>query len=812
MLNRGQAALRLAGVKVTQLAKATGVSKMSASRWLRGLKVPDDDNAKRIFEAFGVAPELWRSSAKAPIGLAAELRARPPVPEAKPKTLAEELDELMAGDTLSAAERQQSIALKLRQYAQDVDTALEELTVFDRVVCHASFVGLRSRLLELFDGEPEAPEVAAALPDVPEGGPIARLRTLRRELEALEDSCETFAASLLSMQAIGRANQMHAQGARARRLLEKARLSANLKEIFASDVWRGAVRQLCDVLRKSPDALAATIEALEPVEDDFAQALLGALRVVRFITWPCDKYQTDIVGFARDVLGVELWQKQVELCGLVLEHDWVACASGHRIGKSLVLAVLALWFYCCFPKARVFITAPTDRQLQEVDWREIRMRFADSGVCLDCRLANKGLEPSCQIKAPCPHSAKIDGEIRDRATGGLHSEDFREIIGFSAKDAESAAGLAGENIMFLVEEASGVPQPIYNAIKGNLAGGGLLILLGNPTRNEGEMYDAFYPRKGQKSEYATLRVSSEETPNVVLELERGDPRMIKGLSTKEWCKARAREWGKDSALYKVRVKGEHALGEDGRLISIAMIVEAEARWLDAEDDGTLYIGIDPAGASGLNDKSGFAVRRAMRAIEVGAREKLDDDDHLALVLELIVKHGTPGECAIVNVDNDGVGVGTLSRLRQYEASNPGLFKAYGVKASLPARREPQAYDTTRDELAANLARWLRAGGGIPEDPELAAEMHAYEMSVRLSKRGERAKVTPKETIKKALGRSPDKCNALELSVWRQVEVVETAAPEAHPSVAKDRIVHGGIDPYAGGDRGGRSRGAIDPYG
>jgi transcriptional regulator with XRE-family HTH domain len=811
--NRAQDALRQRGVTVTALAKLIGVSKMTASRWLRGLKAPDEKHAAAIAVAFGVPADWWRRDSAS--GLAVELRNRPkPLAADGPRSLVDELDALLEGGTLSAAERQQALALQLRKHALDVDAALEQLTIYDKVVCHASFVGMRARLERLFEGEPEGPAVLAALPMPPPDGPVARLRDIRGELERLEASCEAFAASLLGGGAVGRANQLHSHASRAHRLLEKARITATPKELFSSDTWRQCVRQLSDVLRKSPDALQATIAELEPLDDDFSRVMRDALRIVRFITWPTDRYQRDIVGFAREILGVELWSKQEELVTRVLEHDWVACASGHRIGKSLVLAVLALWFYCCFPKARVFITAPTDRQLQEVDWREIRMRFADSGICLDCRLANKGVDPMFQVKAPCPHSAKIEGDMRDRATGGLHSEDFRQIIGFSAKDAESAAGLAGENLMFLVEEASGVPQPIYNAIKGNLAGGGKLILLGNPTRNEGEMYDAFYPRKGQQSEYSTMRVSSEETPNVVHALERGDPRMIKGLSTKAWCEARAREWGKDSALYKVRVLGQHALGEDGRLISIALIVESESRWLEADEDGTLYIGIDPAGPTGSNDETGFAARRNKKALEVGGRRGLDEDDHLALVLELISRHGVSGECAIVNVDSDGLGAGIISRLRQYESGSPGVFKVFDVKPSHPARREPQVYDTTRDELAANLARWLRGGAGIPEDVLLAAEMHAYEMTMKLvGKKGERTKVTPKEQLKKALGRSPDRCNALELSVWEQREEAITVAGMGTPAVSKERLGHGGIDPYAGGQRqGNRAGGALDPYG
>jgi transcriptional regulator with XRE-family HTH domain len=61
VLNRGQAELR--GTPLAAVAQAAGCSKKSASRWLRGDKIPDDEHAARLEQAFGVSPRAWHSAA-----------------------------------------------------------------------------------------------------------------------------------------------------------------------------------------------------------------------------------------------------------------------------------------------------------------------------------------------------------------------------------------------------------------------------------------------------------------------------------------------------------------------------------------------------------------------------------------------------------------------------------------------------------------------------------------------------------------------------------------------------------------------------
>lgn len=63
--SKAQETLLARAVRGVDLARAIGVSEKSASRWLRGEKVPDDEHAAAIEKAFGVPRGDWRLASKA---------------------------------------------------------------------------------------------------------------------------------------------------------------------------------------------------------------------------------------------------------------------------------------------------------------------------------------------------------------------------------------------------------------------------------------------------------------------------------------------------------------------------------------------------------------------------------------------------------------------------------------------------------------------------------------------------------------------------------------------------------------------------
>ena len=130
-------------------------------------------------------------------------------------------------------------------------------------------------------------------------------------------------------------------------------------------------------------------------------------------------------------------------------------------------------------------------------------------------------------------------------------------------------------------------------------------------------------------------------------------RLIPGLAMPEWIAEKKEEWGEKSALYLVRVKGEFAEHEEGKIFSLHTIEQAEQRWSETPAEGRLYIGLDPAGERGRGDEIVFAARRGLKLIELVPRRGLDEQGHLAELLRIVHRLRQPRETVVVVVDREG---------------------------------------------------------------------------------------------------------------------------------------------------------------
>jgi phage terminase large subunit len=393
----------------------------------------------------------------------------------------------------------------------------------------------------------------------------------------------------------------------------------------------------------------------------------------------------------------------------------------------------------------------------------------------------------------------LDGTPGKLARTGIKSHDFRELVGFTAREVEAVAGISGQNVMYVVDEASGVDDLIFEAIKGNLAGGGILVLLGNPTRTEGEHFDSFYDER-KKDLYVSFRISSEETPNVV-----NDTHEIPGLATREWVEEMRLEYGEESALYKIRVRGEHALAEDGKILSAAAIVAAQDRWEDTPAEGRLVVGVDPAGRGLDGDETVFAIRRGMKIVALYAHRGLSTEDHVAHLLGYLKeqRHPKDDELPQVNVDGEGpIGSDVYYALKAHAAQNAGSFEIARVRSSEPGRalKSDRKFDRVRDALWGNLERWLRDGGAIPADLKLGKELHAPSW---VDVDNALWKATPKSELRKMLDRSPDRADAVALAVWEP----PTFRAEDYALKAVD-----GKGPFARYESSNDAGAVFDPYG
>lgn len=439
------------------------------------------------------------------------------------------------------------------------------------------------------------------------------------------------------------------------------------------------------------------------------------------------------MAFFRDILGIEPWDRQVELIEAVWSRSRVAVRSGHKTGKSNALAGMALAWVATRPGARVILTSATFRQVKQILWREIRI--------LHGRAARR-----------------IGGKLHDDPETGLVFPDGRQVFGFSTSDPDAAAGLSGANILFLVDEAQGVPRQIFEVLEGNAAGGAHIVMCGNPTQTSGTFFDAFH---GQADDWHRIHISSEETPNV-----REGRIVIPGLATRDWVEERKRVWGEDSPMYRVRVRGDFPAQAGNAVIGLDLVNAAVAAWADAEADGPLEVGVDPAfdGA----DETVIFPRRGLKLFEPEVVRQLDPVEVAHKVVEVVRRHtGGRWEPVQVKVDAIGIGAGVVAHLARWDTARQLGIEAVAVKSSerptRSGRNGAPAYFNLRSQMWFEAAAWLRAGGAIPPIPRLEADLvtPTYEPDAR-----DRLKVEGKKEIRRRLGRSPDYGDAMCLAVYQ----------------------------------------------
>ena len=507
--------------------------------------------------------------------------------------------------------------------------------------------------------------------------------------------------------------------------------------------------------------------------------------------WPSARWRDDPVAFAREVLLVEqLTPEQEEILRTMSKpRARGAVSSGHKTGKDYLAGVIALWWFCSWSDARVRITAVTGLQLRDVLWREIRAHHERSQ------------------RGPYP----IDGDPAMQPHGGLRVG-LREIVGFTVRDKEAAAGISGPHVLYIFDEASGIDDEIFEASKGNLAGGDARVLmLSQPTRNVGEFYDAFHSKRELWSCF-TLR--SDLTPNV---REGGD--VIPGLATMPWLEEQAIDWGAPARwreiarglpvpdaekvggpVWMVRVWGQFAEGGAATVIPLSLVEAAEKKWTEMATPARERLVVGPDVAKQGGDENVAAPRRGLKILELDAwmnSPHLQEAELAAAcarrAMETVRRLREPREPkAVVNVDSTGsFGIQVAGALRAYASEIEVVAVNFGAFSPLRLK-----YRYLRDQLWFAFADWLKGGGALPPDRKLPAELMAPGFDHdELGRR----QVERKTKLKTKLGRSTDRADACLLAAY-EAQRTREAAPEdeeaeAPPEVQLD-LEDRALDPYA----------------
>ena len=468
-------------------------------------------------------------------------------------------------------------------------------------------------------------------------------------------------------------------------------------------------------------------------------------------------WRADPVLFAKEAFGIEPWAMQALVMMAVAEHHRVTVRSGHKVGKSLLVAILAWWWAIVMPMAGVIITAPTGRQVKRIIWKELRA------------LAARARTVGVLDLPPVP---------KDPGTG-IQWDDGRYIIGFSTDDTVNMGGFSGPALLFLVDEASGVDEIIYEAIRGNTAGGSKddptavakVVLTGNPILTSGTFYESFHRQAGL---WTPFHISSMDTPNVQLGRV-----VVPGLATQEYIdESEAAFGGREGPLWDIRIAGDFPRGGTNTIITVRMVEAAHElyrKWLDNPGPHVrgLSIGVDVA-RFGDDDSVSTALRGKLH-VDTVAENGLDTLPVANMVVKQIERLRQPGDpLPEVKVDVIGYGAGVASILRAARNKNGDpIANVVEVNAS-ERSADPANYPNIRSQLWFDLARWLDDGGMLdPGDMSLTGELVAPTYKVNQAGQQE---VEKKDSFKKRLKRSPDRADALALAVHQPVQCGEVHVP------------------------------------
>ncbi len=512
---------------------------------------------------------------------------------------------------------------------------------------------------------------------------------------------------------------------------------------------------------------------------------------------PHRKFQ-DPVDFAEFWLNEKPWQKQRQILRALRDHRQVAVRSCNASGKTYTAAIAVIWWLMAHEEALVITTAPSQRQVVNTLWREVRAIWERNKELIGGKLTQTRLELSNK----------------------------RVAYGFSTNNADRFQGFHSENILIIVDEAGGVKEFVYEALLGLTASrNAKVLMIGNPTSLAGTFFDAFHKNR---KHWKTIHIAAKDTPNFRHSTEasrhsraggnpegtgggalpspagrerarvraqggegdtgrggfqtrpyaqdvlpsplmgegqslprtrsggEGDPiNYIPGLATPLWAQNILEVRGEHSSSYQVRVLGQFPEEADDALIPLKHIENAVDRFFDDLDQHKPIMGLDVARFG--DDQTVAIVRQGNAVVDLVSHRKSDLMNTTGKILDIARKH----DVNTINIDEVGLGSAVVDRIAELNKSGEAEdITAVGVNGGKKAQNT-EKFANLRAEMFDGLRqRFADEEIGIPNDPELISQLASTTYSY--NSRGQ-LRIESKQQIRDSGRQSPDKADALALA-------------------------------------------------
>ena len=396
------------------------------------------------------------------------------------------------------------------------------------------------------------------------------------------------------------------------------------------------------------------------------------------------KYRADPVAFVREVIHAEPDEEQQGILRAIAKPGArVSVSSGNGCGKTTTLAWVILWFLCMYGDCKIPCTAPSSNQLFDNLWAEIgkwrsRMNgwFAASLRQLSDRLEVIGAE---RTRFAVARTAKKE-------------------------QPEALQGFHAANLLFALDEASGIPEEIFQVAEGSMSTpGARMIMISNPTRNDGYFYDSHHK---DRARWQTFTLNAEKSLRV---------------SPAE-CERKALKYGRDSNYYRVRVLGQFPLASDDTMIPLEWVTSAIGRDIIVTQGAHKRIaGLDVARFG--DDACALVIRQGPKVSHIDQWRQID---LMATVGRVVKAYRVDHLFDCVAVDMIGMGSGVLDRLKEQG------IPVMGVNVAESPSMNPDMYMRLRDQLWWECRSWFQSRGCRIDSGLCVANAHGDNLGDQLT--------------------------------------------------------------------------------
>jgi phage terminase large subunit len=428
------------------------------------------------------------------------------------------------------------------------------------------------------------------------------------------------------------------------------------------------------------------------------------------------RYKKKPALFVQEVLGVEPLPYQAEFLEAIASGERkISIRSGHGTGKSTAASWAMLWYFLMHYPNKVVVTAPTSSQLFDALFAELKRWINE---------LPEGLHSILNVKS-------------DRVEHmSAQSEMFISARTSRAETPEALAGVHSEHVMLVVDEASGVPEQVFEAAAGSMSGhNATTIMLSNPTRSSGTFFES---QTRMADSWWTRRWSCVDSP----------------LVSDEFVEEMRERYGEESNAYRIRVLGEFPLADDDTIIPYHLVENAIHRDVQIDEENTSVVwGLDVARFG--TDKTALCKRQGPVVSEIMAWQGLDLMQTVGRVVaeyEALPPSRQPSQ---ILVDSIGVGSGVVDRLRELGLPVRGVNVAEAPSMG-------DTYLNLRSELWFKTKGWLEDRScKLPKNEKLIAELSSIRYSFTSSGK---MKAESKDEMRKRGLTSPDLADALCLTM------------------------------------------------